>query len=870
MADIDFGTGPGTGDTVRQALEKLQARIDALATGGGNQPNPAPVFVVQPSISPTSGQVGTTFTANDGQASNATSYSRRWLLDGTSIGTGTTVVPVVAGSLVLEVTAENVAGMVTATSQAVTVAATPTPTASTDMVFFAGSSTPQRAGITGTGTPNANLLKSTDGTTSSPHTTTGAGEIAFGNAVIAATGRKLSIVNKGAGGTSAANWNAASSTDRAALVSALNAAKANADINILGVVLGVGYNDASDLTVTSQAQHLALIRSLIGKIRSESGLPNLRIFFSTAQINNSTSATGTDQIREQLRLVRQAEMQMLNEGDANVTLFAHSYDLAKESDGVHQTAASYVTWGTRGAASVVATINGTAAQRGPRITGTTQISDTVTDVSIAHVAGNDFTPTSGLTGFGLSVDNFANILAVSSAARTNATTVRLTHATKGTSPAILRYMMNPLQPDVSGTLYSNTNPPFPLDPTAGDIAVAASSGGGTPTPTPTQTDNVMVANRMAYPNDSQSLSQTTTARREHYASPQGAITNLRPQFMWNFLNSNGSTGSGAAASLKHSIEYPEGVFHPTLWSGVRELVTASNANYTADVVVSSVTGQPLEIPAGAKFWERTVYITTGGKALPTFSYPASVATMGVSDGKKFGDLADTDTIPTDTSSVVSWGMTCMKGTVKAANAKAVIVFGDSLSVGQGENAAASVTGSVGMVSRKIDTAYPCFIIARGGYYAQNYATLSGGAAFPNFIAQLGATHVVVQAGLNDLSLGSRTAAQVMADRQTIIDMATARIAGITAVHTTITPRVNTTDNYATVANQTPKTDGNMADLTPLNTLIRAKPLVMEYADAAMSARDSNVFSGPFPPTNDGTHMLTPKIIAVVSAVNMPF
>lgn len=132
MADIDFGTGPGTGDTVRQALEKLQARIDALQNGGGGGQNPAPVFVVQPSITPTSGVAGTTFTANDGQASNATSYSRRWLLDGTSIGTGTTVVPVVAGSLVLEVTAENTAGMATATSGAVTVTAsgggTPTPT----------------------------------------------------------------------------------------------------------------------------------------------------------------------------------------------------------------------------------------------------------------------------------------------------------------------------------------------------------------------------------------------------------------------------------------------------------------------------------------------------------------------------------------------------------------------------------------------------------------------------------------------------------------------------------------------------------------------------------------------------------------------
>ncbi len=385
------------------------------------------------------------------------------------------------------------------------------------------------------------------------------------------------------------------------------------------------------------------------------------------------------------------------------------------------------------------------------------------------------------------------------------------------------------------------------------------------------TDNIIVANRLQYPNDSQSLNSTNTARREHYASPQGAITNLRPQFMWNFLNTGGVTGSGAAASLKHTIEYPEGVFHPTMWAGVRELVTASNANYTADVVISSVTGQPLEIPAGAKFWERTVYISAASKAFPTFAYPASVSTLGVSDGKLAGDFADSGTIPADTTSAISWGMTALKGTVKATGAKAAIIYGDSLSVGQGENATASAKGSVGMMSRKIDEAYPNIVIARGGYYASQMATIIGGTAFPNFIAQLGATHAVVQMGLNDLSLGSRTAAQVMASRKTIHDTTAARITGIAAVHTTITPRVNSTSgNYSSVGDQSPKTDGNMADLTPLNALIRAEALVMDYADAAMSARDSNVFSGPFPPVADGTHMLTPKIVAVAGAVNLPF
>ncbi|MBD8677933.1 hypothetical protein [Sphingomonas sp. CFBP 13720] len=83
-------------------------------------------FTSNPSISPTSGNVGATFSAIDGAMSNGGQVlGRRWLLNGTSIGTGTTVVPVVQGSLVLENTGT---GNVVATSPAVTVSATTGPT----------------------------------------------------------------------------------------------------------------------------------------------------------------------------------------------------------------------------------------------------------------------------------------------------------------------------------------------------------------------------------------------------------------------------------------------------------------------------------------------------------------------------------------------------------------------------------------------------------------------------------------------------------------------------------------------------------------------------------------------------------------------
>ncbi len=90
---------------------------------------PAPAFTSQPSISPVSGNVGATFTATDATVSNGSVTSRRWLLNGSSIGTASTVAPSSAGTLTLENTATGTNGStIVATSSAVTVAAIATPT----------------------------------------------------------------------------------------------------------------------------------------------------------------------------------------------------------------------------------------------------------------------------------------------------------------------------------------------------------------------------------------------------------------------------------------------------------------------------------------------------------------------------------------------------------------------------------------------------------------------------------------------------------------------------------------------------------------------------------------------------------------------
>jgi len=115
-------------DSMLMATPTVEICSKVVKLEAGVTPTPSPTLS-KPSISPTSGAVGTTFTATDGTVANGTITARRWLLGTTAIGTGTTVTPNAAGSLTRENTAVGTNGeTITSTSAAVTVsAATATP-----------------------------------------------------------------------------------------------------------------------------------------------------------------------------------------------------------------------------------------------------------------------------------------------------------------------------------------------------------------------------------------------------------------------------------------------------------------------------------------------------------------------------------------------------------------------------------------------------------------------------------------------------------------------------------------------------------------------------------------------------------------------
>jgi len=109
-------TASGPGGTTTSTVQV------AAVTAAPVTPTPAPAFISQPSISPSTGTAGaTTFTATAGNVSNGSISARSWTINGTVISTGTAASPASSGTLTYQETATGPGGTTQSTVQQVTV-----------------------------------------------------------------------------------------------------------------------------------------------------------------------------------------------------------------------------------------------------------------------------------------------------------------------------------------------------------------------------------------------------------------------------------------------------------------------------------------------------------------------------------------------------------------------------------------------------------------------------------------------------------------------------------------------------------------------------------------------------------------------------
>ncbi len=412
-----------------------------------------------------------------------------------------------------------------------------------------------------------------------------------------------------------------------------------------------------------------------------------------------------------------------------------------------------------------------------------------------------------------------------------------------------------------------------------------SAGGGSSPVVPT--NNRLASMTTSIANVGLSVTNNTTMRRIDYATPQGDITNLK------CIDCNGyedvaSTPLLASTTntIKRYLEYPAGslVLHPVTWDAGAATKQRSGSNsYTSDTILNKNTGQPLVIAAGQSFiwWDVNVTGSTV-TTFPLIQRPAFHTVLGLPDsftgGSDLTNGGNPVSAPAATATLYTSGPVALVGTINQTNAKSFLIVGDSLLEGQGDDTTVGAYAESGWAARGLP--YGKAKIAKRGQRATTLATDQ--ATFNSLLALLSpyVTDVIMEQGLNDLSQDSASQSTILTARQSFVTRLTGA-GGYTGRiwPTTITARSDSTNGYIDTTNQTPKTDGNMAALTSLNTAIRAGHpygfMVIDTADYDMSARNSNIHGGPFPPVTDGTHFLSPKAASMGSmltafvAANLP-
>ncbi len=197
-----------------------------------------------------------------------------------------------------------------------------------------------------------------------------------------------------------------------------------------GVIFIQGENDVA--AAVSEATYQTALGTLVSRMRTDwlnkSAQTNLPVIL--VEIGTHTTANDADQ-----QAIRNAQLAFAA-ATADVYMSGSTVDLPLR-DAVHYTnAANYQTLAPRVAKVAAAIFNGSSTTPWPRATGWSRSGTTVT-VTLAHGAGTDFTPTTGIDGFEF-LDGGTPIT-ISAAVRTNATTITLTLATSPSGAESLRY-----------------------------------------------------------------------------------------------------------------------------------------------------------------------------------------------------------------------------------------------------------------------------------------------------------------------------------------------------------------------------------------------------------------------------------------------
>lgn len=371
-----------------------------------------------------------------------------------------------------------------------------------------------------------------------------------------------------------------------------------------------------------------------------------------------------------------------------------------------------------------------------------------------------------------------------------------------------------------------------------------SVGGGGVAPV-IPTDGVLAANRGQFPTNVAVIPDNTVSSRDIWFSPEGDVTNIVVHHVNQYINGSFTLTQGSTGTFSAYLEYPLGTFTQLTYSSGNLTYTLSSSVVSSDVV-PGVTGL-----AGTKARVHTLQIS-GGASTACIELPANADTIGVGDAKYA--WAGAPAYPgAGQASTLFFGANAVTGTVAKTAARGFAIVGHSIPFGQGDITTSGVKGGSGGHAKGLDSRYPYVKICKGGMDTSNMAGLRTSGTLATFIKLCNATDNIQDFTGGDLRNGT-TVAAIKEAIQTVFGMwgNCKRFYLATA-----TDRTDSTDAYATVVNQTPKTDGNWANQITLNTDIRAGlprvTAVLDFCAVTSSSFNSGVWAAAPARTTDGVH-----------------
>lgn len=330
-----------------------------------------------------------------------------------------------------------------------------------DLFGCIGSSSASLWFSAGSYTPSATVrrLRST-GWSEFPGASNGAA-VELANDLSIALGVPVGMLDFGVSGSTLDQWSQSDGSHFLAFASAITGAGGK----LAAVLSMVGSNDAAGGSVSSKASHLAKYQSLIENVRAHTDQPNLPIFISGTQRRVSETPAA------QWSWLREAEKSIADPA-VSIYLGATTIDLELSGDNIHLSAAGYRNGLQRMALAMRDVLASGTYHRGPKIVAIEYSGASVT-VDVEHVAGTDFTPASGITGF--AVTDSVGALTITSAVRTTAMRITLSLDRDISGVATVTYQAG-ASPVVTGAVTDNTSLALPLEYETELVAVDAAAG----------------------------------------------------------------------------------------------------------------------------------------------------------------------------------------------------------------------------------------------------------------------------------------------------------------------------------------------------------------------------------------------------------